>query len=125
MKEIFLQNRGIGAGHPPFIVAEMSGNHNRSLDRAMEIVEEAAKAGAHALKLQTYTADTMTLDLDKGEFFISDESSLWKGTSLYTLYQEAHTRGSGTGRSSTGPRNWGLFASVHPLTNPLWISSNR
>jgi N-acetylneuraminate synthase len=91
MKEIFLQNRGIGAGHPPFIVAEMSGNHNRSLDRAMEIVEEAAKAGAHALKLQTYTADTMTLDLDKGEFFISDESSLWKGTSLYTLYQEAHT----------------------------------
>jgi pseudaminic acid synthase len=91
MKEIFLQNRGIGAGHPPFIVAEMSGNHNRSLDRAMEIVGEAAKAGAHALKLQTYTADTMTLDLDKGEFFISDESSLWKGTSLYTLYQEAHT----------------------------------
>jgi N-acetylneuraminate synthase len=69
----------------------MSGNHNRSLDRAMEIVVEAAKAGAHALKLQTYTADTMTLDLDKGEFFISDESSLWKGTSLYTLYQEAHT----------------------------------
>jgi len=91
MKEIFLQNRGVGAGHPPFIVAEMSGNHNRSLDRAMGIVEETAKAGAHALKLQTYTADTMTLDLREGEFFIRDPSSLWKGSSLYDLYREAHT----------------------------------
>ena len=54
-------------------------------------MEAAAACGAHALKLQTYTADTMTLDLDEGEFFISDESSLWKGTSLYKLYQEAHT----------------------------------
>ena len=91
MKDIIIRNRGIGSGHPPFIVAEMSGNHNGSLDRAMNIVEEAAKAGAHALKLQTYTADTMTLDLREGEFFIRDPSSLWNGSSLYDLYREAHT----------------------------------
>lgn len=76
---------------PPFIIAEMSGNHNQSLDRAMEIVEIAAKAGVHALKLQTYTADTMTIDLAEREFFINDENSLWKGESLYQLYQKAHT----------------------------------
>jgi N-acetylneuraminate synthase len=102
----------------------MSGNHNRP-SQGLEIVGEAAKAGAHALKLQTYTADTMTLDLDKGEFFISDESSLWKGTSLYTLYQEAHTPWDWHRPIFDEPRNWGLFASVHPLTNPLWISSNH
>lgn len=76
---------------PPLVIAEMSGNHNQSLDRAMEIVEIAAAAGAHALKLQTYTADTMTIDLSEREFFISDEHSLWKGESLYALYQKAHT----------------------------------
>ena len=69
----------------------MSGNHNQSLKRALEIVEAAAKTGAHALKLQTYTAETMTLDIKTDEFFISDENSLWKGQSLYELYQEAHT----------------------------------
>ena len=84
-------NRTIGLTNQPFVIAEMSGNHNQSLDRALEIVDAAAKAGAHALKIQTYTADTMTLDLDEGEFFISDEKSLWKGTSLYKLYQEAYT----------------------------------
>lgn len=89
--EITIANRTIGRGHAPFIIAEMSGNHNQSLDRALEIVEAAAKSGAHALKLQTYTADTMTLDLDEGEFFISDPGSPWKGTSLYKLYQKAHT----------------------------------
>lgn len=91
MKPISISDREIGGGHPPFVIAEMSGNHNQSLDRALEIVEAAAACGAHALKLQTYTADTMTLDLDEGEFFISDESSPWKGVSLYKLYQEAHT----------------------------------
>jgi pseudaminic acid synthase len=69
----------------------MSGNHNQSLDRALAIVEAAARAGAHALKLQTYTPDTMTLDLDKGEFHIEDSESLWKGTTLYKLYGQAHT----------------------------------
>jgi pseudaminic acid synthase len=88
---MIINNRKIGKHHPPFIIAEMSGNHNQSLERALNIVEAAAKAGAHALKLQTYTADTMTLDLDEGEFFISDSNSLWQGQSLYKLYQEAYT----------------------------------
>src|SRR5262245_59909716 len=88
---MIIGNRPIGRDAPPFVIAEMSGNHNRSLERALEIVEAAAAAGAHGLKIQTYTADTMTLDLSEREFFISDPGSLWKGTSLYKLYQEAHT----------------------------------
>jgi pseudaminic acid synthase len=88
---IIIDNQEIGAEAPPFIIAEMSGNHNQSLERALEIVEAAAKTGAHALKIQTYTADTMTLDVKDGDFFISDEKSLWKGRSLYDLYKEAHT----------------------------------
>jgi len=80
-----------GITHPPFIIAEMSGNHNQSLERALMIVEAAARAGAHAIKLQTYTADTMTLDLKEREFFISDDKSPWKGQSLYDLYKIAHT----------------------------------
>jgi len=86
-----IASRRIGRDEPPFIIAEMSGNHNHSLDRALEIAEAAARSGAHAIKLQTYTADTMTLDIREGEFFISDEQSLWKGKSLYELYQQAHT----------------------------------
>ena len=91
MRTLKIHSREIGSSHPPFIVAEMSGNHNQSLERALEIVEAAAKAGAHGLKLQTYTADTMTLDIAEGEFFISDPSSLWKGYSLYELYEKAYT----------------------------------
>ncbi|MCL6479751.1 MAG: pseudaminic acid synthase [Peptococcaceae bacterium] len=91
MKEIFILKKKIGNNHPPLIVAEMSGNHNQSLERALEIVETAAKAGAHAIKIQTYTADTMTLDIAHGEFYIGDSESLWKGKSLYNLYQEAYT----------------------------------
>jgi len=81
----------VGPAHPPFVLAEMSGNHNQSLERALEIVDAAADAGAHGLKLQTYTADTMTLDLKEGEFAIDDPSSLWHGENLYALYQKAHT----------------------------------
>jgi pseudaminic acid synthase len=88
---IAIGDRSIGAGHLPFVIAEMSGNHNQSLERALEIVAAAAKTGAHALKIQTYTAATMTLDLDDGDFFIADPKSLWSGTSLYKLYQQAHT----------------------------------
>lgn len=75
----------------PFIIAEMSGNHNHSLERALEIVEAAAACGVQALKLQTYTADTMTLNLDEGDFFINDPDDLWTGQSLYNLYQQAYT----------------------------------
>jgi N-acetylneuraminate synthase len=75
----------------PFIIAEMSGNHNQSLDKALKIVEEAAKCGVDALKIQTYTADTMTLDLKENEFFIKDQNSLWQGNSLYDLYKKAYT----------------------------------
>ena len=81
----------IGPDYPPFIIAEMSGNHNKSLERALEIVEAAAGAGAHGLKIQTYMPDTMTIDLDEREFHISDPKNLWVGASLYKLYSEAYT----------------------------------
>lgn len=86
-----INNRKIGLGCAPFVIAEMSGNHNQSLERALIIVEAAAKSGAHGLKLQTYTADTITIDVSDGEFFISDPSSQWKGASLYELYSKAYT----------------------------------
>lgn len=88
---ISIGGKSVGAGAAPLIIAEMSGNHNQSLERALAIVEAAAAAGAHALKLQTYTADTMTLDLGEREFRIDDGDSLWSGKSLYKLYQEAYT----------------------------------
>ncbi len=81
----------IASSSPPFVIAEMSGNHNRSLDRALAIVNAAADAGAHAIKLQTYTADTMTLDLDGPGFRIDDPNSLWHGQTLYKLYEQAST----------------------------------
>jgi N-acetylneuraminate synthase len=86
-----IKNRKIGNNYPPFIIAEMSGNHNHSLERALQIVEAAAKSGADALKLQTYTADTITLNVEGCDFFINDPDSLWKGNSLYKLYQNAYT----------------------------------
>ncbi|WP_296238891.1 pseudaminic acid synthase [Psychrobacter sp. UBA5136] len=88
---MIINNRSIGKEFAPYIIAEMSGNHNQSLDKALEIVDAAAKSGAHAIKLQTYTADTMTLDIAEGEFFISDKNSLWQGNDMYSLYQKAHT----------------------------------
>jgi pseudaminic acid synthase len=86
---IQIGKHSVGKNAPPFIIAEMSGNHNQSLNRALEIVDAAARTGAHALKLQTYTADTMTIDVAHGEFI--NEQELWAGRSLYNLYQEAHT----------------------------------
>jgi len=91
MIEFQISGKKIGLEYRPFIIAEMSGNHNQSLDRALKIVEAAAKAGAHAIKLQTYTADTMTLKVDYDEFKITDKNSLWYGRYLYDLYEEAHT----------------------------------
>lgn len=88
MKTIKINELQIGADQKPFIIAEMSGNHNQSLERALAIVDAAADAGAHALKLQTYTADTMTI---KGAHTITDANSLWNGRELYELYKEAYT----------------------------------
>ncbi len=86
-----IADRVISKAEKPFIIAEMSGNHNQSLDRALAIVEAAAKAGADAIKLQTYTADTMTINARHGLFNIDDTDSLWKGQNLYELYQKAYT----------------------------------
>lgn len=84
-------NRTISREHKPFLIAEMSGNHNQSMEKALEIVDAAAQAGVQAIKLQTYTADTITIDKKDGEFFIADQKSLWKGSSLYDLYKKAYT----------------------------------
>jgi pseudaminic acid synthase len=81
----------IGDGARPFIIAEMSGNHNQSLDRALAIVDAAGAAGAQALKLQTYTADTITLNVRGGDFEIADKNSLWAGKNLHDLYKQAYT----------------------------------
>lgn len=88
---IKIAGREIGRHVRPYLIAEMSGNHNRSLDRALAIVDAAAQAGADAIKLQTYTADTMTLDIDAPGFVINDPGSLWHGRQLHDLYDEAHT----------------------------------
>lgn len=91
MMKLKIGNICVGENEPPFIVAEMSGNHNQSLERAIEIVEAAAKTGVHAIKLQTYTADTLTLNVRNEDFMLRGEDSLWKDQSLYDLFQKAHT----------------------------------
>ena len=91
MNEINIENRKISQDHKPFIIAEMSGNHNNSLEKALKIVEKAAQCGADAIKLQTYTADTITIDCNNSEFNINDKNSLWYGKNLYDLYKQAHT----------------------------------
>lgn len=91
MREFLIDTIKIGVANPPFIIAEMSGNHNQSLENAIKIVHAAADSGAHALKLQTYTADTITLDIDTNDFVIQDIGSLWNGATLHKLYQKAAT----------------------------------
>ena len=83
--------RNISTEHKPFIIAELSANHNQSLERALKLVKKAAESGADAVKLQTYTADTMTFSIKSEEFMIRDESSPWNGRHMYDLYDEAHT----------------------------------
>jgi len=90
-QSFLIGDRMVGPGHPPLVIAEMSGNHNQSLDRALALVDAAASAGAHALKLQTYTAETITLRQNGGDFRISDSDSLWAGENLHSLYDKAHT----------------------------------
>jgi pseudaminic acid synthase len=89
--KIDIAGRKVGAGCEPFIVAELSGNHNQSLERALAIIDAAAASGAHALKLQTYTADTLTIDKKDGDFYLDNPDSLWHGMSMYELYQQAYT----------------------------------
>jgi pseudaminic acid synthase len=91
MTSVKIGKNTIGLGALPFIVAEMSGNHNQSLEKALEIVKAAASSGVQALKIQTYTPDTMTLNLNSGDFLIEDKNSLWCGRTLYDLYGEAYT----------------------------------
>ncbi len=90
-KPINIAKKNIGLDFEPFIIAEMSGNHNQDLERAIRIVEAAADAGAHAIKLQTYTADSLTLDIKEGDFLIKDKKSIWTGKNLYDLYKSAYT----------------------------------
>ena len=89
--EIAIGQRVIGPNHPPFLIAEMSGNHGNSLDKALQLVDAAADSGATGFKLQTYKPDTMTLELTGGDFVISDPKSLWNGRTLFDLYVEAQT----------------------------------
>ncbi|GAB6282481.1 MAG: pseudaminic acid synthase [Ignavibacterium sp.] len=91
MKKIKIKEYVISQNSNPFIIAEMSGNHNQSLERALEIVDAAANSGTHGLKLQTYTPDTMTINAKGGLFEIDDQNSLWYGKNLYELYEIAHT----------------------------------
>ncbi len=100
---------------PPFIIAELSGNHNGSLGRALELVDAAADSGAHALKIQTYTADTMTLDIRDGDFLISDPRSPWHGRTLYDLYREAHTPWDWHGAIFERARSRGMMAFSTPF----------
>lgn len=89
--EIKIEDIAIGSMHEPFVIAEMSGNHNNDIEQAMKLIEEAHKAGAHAIKIQTYTADTMTIRSNSNDFLIDDKESLWFGSTLYDLYEKAHT----------------------------------
>jgi len=88
---MLINNTEIGKNATPFVIAEMSGNHNHSLDRALAIVDAAAKSGVQAIKLQTYTAETLTLDMRSEDFMVNDDQSLWKGNSLHDLYKQAYT----------------------------------
>jgi pseudaminic acid synthase len=89
--EVRVGPHSIGREYPPFVIAEMSGNHNGDLDRALAIVDAVADSGAQALKIQTYTADTITIDVDTPAFRVEDGHGLWGGRTLHQLYDEAHT----------------------------------
>ncbi len=122
-RTIKIDNLLVGLDHPPLIIAEMSGNHNQSLDRALEIVEAAKKAGVHAIKLQTYTADTLTIDAENEAFFINESNSPWKGGNIFISYINRLIRhGSGTNLSLNVAVNWDWLPLVPHLMKQQWIS---
>ena len=116
MSAVFrIGERAIGPDQPPLVIAEMSGNHNQSLERAFELVDAAATAGAHALKLQTYTADTITLNVRGGDFEIRDQGSLWAGQNLHDLYAKAYTPWEWHGPIMERARQHGLLCFSSPF----------
>ncbi len=117
MKNIKIDNFLIADNSRPFIIAEMSGNHNKSLDKAIEIVDAAAEAGADAIKLQTYTPDTITIDHNEGLFFIDDPDSLWYGKNLYELYESAYTPWEWHEKIFERARSKGLIPFSSPFDN--------
>ncbi len=112
---IKIAGRPISAEHPPLVIAEMSGNHNQNLERALAIVDAAAKSGAHAIKLQTYTAETMTLKQRGGSFEINDPDSLWSGRNLHDLYKQAYTPWEWHGPIMDRAREHGLICFSSPF----------
>jgi len=108
-------DREIGKSCKPFIIAEMSGNHNQSLERAFDIVDAAAIAGAQAIKLQTYTADTITLNIKGGDFEIADPNSLWAGQNFHDLYAKAYTPWEWHGPIMERARQHGLLCFSSPF----------
>jgi len=115
MTPIQIQDKFIGKDYSPFIIAELSGNHGQSLSKALNMVEAVAKSGAHAIKIQTYTPDTMTLNIDSNDFFINDSESLWLGKSLYQLYGEAMTPWAWHEKIFEHARSLGLIAFSSPF----------
>ena len=118
LPSITIAGRRIASDEPPFVIAELSANHNGRLDTALRIIEEAKKAGADAVKLQTYRPDTITLDSDAPDFQI--HGGLWDGKTLYALYQEAHMPWNGTDRCSSERARSASRSSVRRSTPPRW-----
>lgn len=112
---IYLGDRAVGPGFKPYIIAEMSGNHNQSLERALAIVDAAAAAGVDALKIQTYTPDTMTIESKRAEFLVQDPGKLWAGKSLYQLYQEAYTPWEWHAEIFARCQHWGIAGFSTPF----------
>src|SRR5437016_2962908 len=96
VEPLLIGHRLVGPGHPAYLIAELSGNHQRDLNRALTLMDLAAEAGCDAVKIQTYTPETMTIKCDRPEFLISG-GTLWDGRQLFDLYQEAHTPWDWTG----------------------------